>query len=793
MEIAHALDASCRHCGTSFTRSRASDEFCCTGCATVYQVLQSEGLGSYYDLRASEPPACPVPARVSSETYAYCDDPELIRKFSPDGRRLKFFVEGLDCTACLWLLEKLPSICPDAASARVNMSESTVEVEKTTDGRFSSIARTLNRLGHRPHPLKLGERADDLRLKERRRELVRIGVAGAATGNLMIMAVALYAGADQAYAEKFRWVGAALATPVLTYCAWPFYKSAISAVRNFRLNIDVPIVAAIWAGIAMSLWGLASGAETLYFDSLSMLTLLLLSSRFFLAGIQRDYLTTANLEDELLLSTVTRLTGDGSGRERVSSLSIAKGDRLVISGDMGIPADGRVVSGDGVIDTAVMTGEADPISVRSGTRIEAGSRNLSGEWVLEVDAPPAESRLAGILAETEESAKKKSRMDVLADHVAQWFVGLVLLFSVAVAAWFVTTNPAEGLSRALALTIVTCPCVFGMAIPLSMSLAVRAAARRGIVIKDADAIERLWKSRLLFFDKTGTLTKGEMTVVEHDADPSTLEIAAALEENQPHPVAKAIRSLVGERSPLVRAVDVTTLATGGVEGTIAGVRHALQPLDHVGSTKSSELKSSYGLFREGTLVARFEIGDGSRPEAARTLAALRAQGYSTRLLSGDRDAVVRSCASALGFPNEAVISRATPESKSRILKDAGEGSVMIGDGANDAAALAAAHVGIAMRGSMEASLRAADVYLLRPDLAALPDVFRIAKSTKGAINRNLAFSVTFNLVAGALALQGSMTPLLAAVLMPLSSLTVLLSALATGRRLSKNPARRLKP
>jgi heavy metal translocating P-type ATPase len=786
---------SCRHCGSEFS-SRSGEEFCCHGCESVFHLIQGEGLDDYYRVRDLNPPTCPLPAQTSTESYEYCDDLELIAKTSPDGIRMKFYLEGLNCTACLWLLEKLPRFCSEAKSARVNMSSSTIEVERAEGATFAAIARAINRLGYRPHPVKDTESAEKARRREMRKDLIRIGIAGAATGNIMILAVSVYGGAEGLLARQFLWLSSLLAAPVMTYCAWPFYRSAWGAIRNKTLNLDVPIVAAILAGILMSLWGLVEGTDTIYFDSLSMLVLLLLSSRFWLKSIQRRHLDVSHLEDDLLVGTVTRLLDSGT-KERVSSLSLKAGDRVEISGEMPIPADGQVASGTGLIDRSVLTGESDAFTLDAGARVEAGSRNLAGSWILKVEKSATESRLASILRDTEASARSKPAIVQFADTVSQWFIGVVMLIAAGLVIYFLASDPREGLSRALALVIVTCPCVFGMAIPLSTSLAIRAAARRGMIIKDADSLERLSSVDTFFFDKTGTLTEGELSLLKTDIVQGRFEdlaAALALEQDQPHPVARAlVKSLSAEFRPQDHhAENVELIAEGGIKGFYKGQLHSLRPLgraeDGPGATESNQIRARFGLYRGLTLLATFDLGDRIRRESQTLLNWAREKGHGVRLLSGDRGSVVEACAEVLGLAGHEVIPEATPETKSSILKQHGAQAAMIGDGANDAAALASAGVGIAVRGSMDISLKAADVYLMRPDLGAIPELFAIAARTQSAITRNLVFSAGFNFVAGYLAIAGHMTPMWAAILMPMSSLTVLASSLATGRGLmGSNP------
>lgn len=791
MDGAVAEQQTCLHCGSFMSPTSVDDRFCCQGCEFVFNFIQSQGLAKFYELRDSDPPSCPIPARTTRTSFAMFDDPEFVGRYSHNGETLRFYVEGLNCTACLWLIEKLPHFCGDAVWCRVNMGDSTVEAKRRPDGSFAAIAESMARLGLKVHPLRQGGAADEFARRENRRDLIRLGLAGAATGNIMILAVSLYGGATGALADQFRWLSALIAFPVLTFCAWPFYRNTFFSLRSLRLNLDVPIVAAILAGVIVSAWSLFSGYGDVYFDSLSMLVFLLLSSRFFLKRVQTRHLQPNGLEEDLLLATATRIKSSGEV-EAISSMSIQVGDRLSIDGETMLPADGVVLTGFGVVDVSILTGESNPVDVAGGAEVSAGMRNIAGKWVLLVEKPPAQTRLAQILRDTEKSAASKSDFLKFSDTVSHWFIALVFAAAVGLVVYFASTDLREGVMRALALVIVTCPCVFGMAIPLSMSFAIRAGARNGLVIKNSNAIERLWSVESIYFDKTGTLTTGEMSVRRMSADdPEVLGLAAALEKDQPHPVAKAIVRALSQwpyRRKTVR--QVVAIPGGGVIGWRNGDEVALKPMDRLATgLDTSSLHSQYALFINGSERAQFEIGDQPRAEAKGVLDWFRDNQFDVQMLSGDQSSAVMRCGQLLGYASEKLHAAASPEEKAKILRANQRNSAMVGDGANDAAALAASAVGIAMCGSLEASLRSADVYLIKPNLNAVVDLFKIARKTKIAIYRNLAFSVSFNLVSGALAVSGLMTPLWAAVLMPVSSLTILLSALSTGKSLVRQKER----
>ncbi len=788
-----ATFALCLHCGERL--SPAQERFCCGGCEFVHSLLNSKGLERYYDLRENKP------RRVEDggeEMFAYCDDPQFIGSLSGDGRTLDFFLEGVDCTACVWLLEKLPDICPEAESARLKIGAARLRVTRKPGASFAAIARALAALGHRPRPIPTETVATRAQAAADRQDLVRLGVAAFATGNIMLLSVSLYAGADGVWAERFRWVMALLALPALTYSAAPFYRSAWAALKNGRLNIDIPIMLAVVVGIAVSALGLATGAETLYFDSLTMLVLLLLASRIWLKRLRRNYMDAGDIDRQLLAGTVQRF-GDSGARAPVSALSVRAGDLIEVPRGQLVPVDG-VATDEGFVQNAALTGESVAERRIAGDRIEAGARALSAALRIRATADFGASRLSTILKEAERDAAAKPRWIRFSDKVAQVFVIAVTAVAALTFAAFAATDPGEGARRALALIIVTCPCVFGMAIPLSISLATRAAAGLGVIVKNADLFERLGSVRHAIFDKTGTLTVGDMRVTRaraadgSETDPEAVEALLALEQSQPHPIARAVRErFQTDGAPPSPAPSATSTAAlerralpgGGLAGRIAGRDWRVEPFDAgADAGDGAELQSGVRVFSDDRLRLEVVADDRLKPGARAAIRRLRDRGARIHLFSGDHPTTVETCAKQLGLDPRGgdVAARLTPEQKAARVRALGDGTLMIGDGANDAPALAAATAGIAVHGAMDVSLKVADAYVMGASLEALPELFTIADRARRAIRRNLAFSATFNLIAGGLAVGGAMTPLWAAVLMPLSSLAVLASALSAGAR-----------
>lgn len=787
--------STCLHCGDSVPTGL--ERFCCTGCEFVYSLLNRRGLSDYYRIRDTKPKR----VSESSESFAFCDDPEFINALSGDRRTLDFFLEGVDCTACVWLLEKLPEICPDADEARLRIGTSRLRVTKSEDGSFAEIARALDRLGYRPHPVPTETEATRAQLAADHQDLVRLGVAAFATGNIMLLAVSLYAGADGIWAERFRWISALLAAPVLTFSAMPFYRSAWAALRHGRLNIDVPIMLAVVVGIGVSLHGLWSGAETLYFDSLSMLVLLLLASRTWLKRLRRDHLDANDIDRQLLAGTVLKLNAatstDGVG---VSALSIRAGDIVAVAAGQFVPVDGIVLEG-GRVQNAALTGESITERCITGDPVEAGAKVVSDRLVLRAETDFGKSRLSRILREAEQDARSKPRWIRFSDRVAQVFVIVVLLLAAVTFAVFVGSDPGEGARRALALVIVTCPCVFGMAIPLSLSIATKEAAQRGLIVKNADLFERLGKTRTVVFDKTGTLTEGDMRVTHAvgQDDREAVAAALALEAGQTHPVARAIREFLSNATtgaPNLSSSGVVSVATniqrhsdGGLSGDVSGKRWRLIPFDPSRSD-DNRLLSGARLVECGDpsqderIRMELIVEDRLKSGAKETVRWFADRGIPVYILSGDHPSTVALCARQLELdsPNERAIARLQPEQKADFVRRLGPGTLVIGDGANDAPALATATSSIAVRGAMDTSLKVSDAYAMSAGVGSVPTIFDVARLARSAIRRNLAFSATFNVIAGTFAIVGAMTPLWAAIIMPMSSLTVLISALAARTR-----------
>lgn len=745
--------------------------FCCQGCLTVYEILKEKSLTSYYDIkRSADVIRRRSPVELSHSSFTYLDDrgfeaEHSYRSLSGD-RMMDFYLEGIHCLACLWLIEKLPEIIPGVIGAKLDLEKSVVTVTLSSEGKFSAVARELDRLGYRPHALHNTSDARELQRKEEHTYLKRLGVAGAAAGNIMIYSVSLYGGASDSVARFFSALTVILAVPVFTYSAWPFYQSAWTSLRNRTLSIDIPIALSLILGFAMGVRGLTQGFEENYFDSLTTLVFLLLLSRYFLKKIQDRSLGATDLHYFYQTESVLRKTPEGF--EEIHTGALRVGDLVKIPRDGFIPADGVVVEGESLINNSLLTGESLPDRVKAGHPVFSGTQNLTDDLLIRVDKVDRDSRLGHILRNVEQGWALRSRTVDLTAVVSKYFTLAVILLSVVL---FVSLLPQAGaahaLSRAITLLIVTCPCALAISVPLTFHRSLSLAAGHGIVVKSDEVFEKLAKDKKIYLDKTGTITQGRLQVTELLSERELSDVIFSLEKFSHHPVGRALAEFALKNGASSLEVSGFREIPGhGVEGIINGHRYEI---------------SGGEIFEDDVSVAHFDVRDGIRSDSREIIARLEAQGREVSILSGDKEGAVMSLARAAGVNPERALFRMSPERKVEIVK-AGA-SVMVGDGANDAMALSGADVGIAVSGAMDIALRASDVYLTIPGLGGVEKLLTLSRETMKVVKRNLALSLAYNAVSVGFVFAGLISPLVAAIVMPVSSLTVLFSTLVGTKKM----------
>lgn len=734
--------SACQHCGLE----TAGTPFCCAGCESVFTLLHARGLSHYYEMRDSNPlrPATPVASLEASEDEAA----------DASADEATFYLEGIHCLGCLWLLEKLPELEPGILQAKLDIGGSLLKVQKKAGFPWQQVTRLIRQLGYVPRAAESGDpQRDDLR-----RQAVRLGVAGFCAGNIMLLAVSLYAGATGPIGRNFQWLSLMLSIPVLSYCAWPMYRAALMPLAKGKISVDLAIVCAIFAGIASSLWSLISGnGEKIYFDSLSMLVFLLLGSRYALNKFRTS-----------LARKPLPAFGNGKfqveGKGEIPAQEILPGDALQLQAHDTLPVDSVLRSPQAHFDFSLLTGESAPVKLLWGDSIEAGARVLEAGIRFETLRLSADSRLEAILTQLRATQLHRAPTLDFAERIGRWFSVVVL----GLAAGLVLFSPSgDSLQRALALVIVTCPCVLAFAVPLAYTRALQQAAKKGLLFRSAEKLEALADAEQVFLDKTGTLTQGNFAVLGWEnlsgSESETRAAVMALEAWSAHPAGKAVaRYLAAAKTIALPATNITEIE-GGVTGEVAGERWAVRRWGEEGQA------NRVAVLKNDQLRAILVLGDEIRPEAAAVVSELKRLRLKPVLLSGDREGSVAAMAETLCIPRW--FSRLTPEGKAEALRAAPR-SVMVGDGANDGIAFQAASVGIAVRGAVELSLKNADIALTSVGLTALPAAIQIARRTRRIVRANFAISLAYNLIAGSLAILGFMSPLLAAILMPLSALSV---------------------
>jgi Cu2+-exporting ATPase len=785
--------AACAHCGLAvpagLIEPRAKEQFCCAGCRTAYRLIHDGGLAHYYRLAGRRE----APVEASGRSFAEFDHPAFhalyVRGLPGGASETDLYLEGVHCASCVWLVERVPMLLPGMVRAELDVRRSLVRV--TWDGgrtTLASIARSLDTLGYRPHPFR-GVKAAAMRRTEDRAMLARIGVAGAIALNVMLAALALYSGQfggmERDYERFFRWVSLVVATPALLFPGRVFFRGAWAALRTRSLHMDLPIAIALGAGFVRGAVNTITDRGPIYFDGVVTLIFLLLVGRFLQQRAQR----AAGDAAELLysLSPASARVVDGEAVRDMPVEALLPG--MVIEARAGetLAADGAVIAGESDLDLSLLTGESRPVAVAPGARVFAGTLNRRAALRVRIEQAGETTRVGRILREVEAGARRRAPVVRLADRMAGGFIAAVLALAVATALYWMRRDPAAAVDNAIALLIVTCPCALALATPLAITAAIGRAARAGILIKGGDALERLARPGRLVLDKTGTVTAGRSSLVAWRGPEWVKPLVVALERHSAHPVATGFLGAWPAVTPAV-ARDVAHTAGGGIEGEVGGRRVAVgspafvrERLGERGARDEppgDEALTRVLVAVDGAIVASAGFGDPVRPEAAAALAALRSQGWRLSLLSGDATAVVAAVGRHLGFEPRECRGGASPEDKLRAIEDESRAGpvVMVGDGVNDAAAIARADVGIGVRGGAEACLAAADVFLGRPGLDGLVALTTGARRTLAVIRRNIAFSIAYNVLGATLAVTGLISPLIAALLMPASSLTVVLAS-----------------
>ncbi len=809
-------EQSCFHCGLPVP---PQDEviaeiegepqyFCCTGCKAVCEAIYLAGLEGFYQ-RTPEGVCLSPPPEISSELGLY-DLDEVQEEFVGDlgeERDIHLLVEGIHCAACVWLIEHSLNAMPGIIQAQVNLSGKRLHVKwHNNQISLSSIINRLGQVGYAAVPYD-PEVAEGALKRQNRTLLYRMAFAAFGMMNLMWISIALYSGASEGeFRTLFHWVGFTLATPVLVYSGFPFYKGAWSGLRNFHLGMDLPIAIGATITYLYSVYVTLSGstAGEVYYDTVVNFLFVILVGRYLEAISKRQAVAATQrlLDLQPKVATVIR-----AGEESIVPVrAVAGGETVLVKPGERIPVDGVIIEGQSNIDEALLTGESKPVAKRLGDSVSAGTINGHGMLQVQMTGSLKRTALGRIINLVEEAQASKAPIQCVADQIVPWFVAVTLGLAILTFLWWQNTSLELALLAATSVLIITCPCAFGLATPMSIAVASGLGAKYGILVKNGEVLESLSSINHVVFDKTGTLTEGRLSVVtihlqdtewdiQSDEAPAgavreLIADLAALERYSEHPTARAIIELA-ERFEIKlsgAAKDFENRPGFGVAGTVNGGRLLAGNsawLDSRGAIRQQHFDrladeldglgvGSIRLAVDGKEVALLAIEDRIRPEALQLLEGLKAQGLELTLLSGDRKQLAEAIAQRLGGME--VIAEVLPEDKDRVIQELQKGAgrvAMVGDGVNDAPALVRANVGIAMGSGTDVSIASSDIVLMNGELDKVRLAIGLSRRTLRTIRQNIAISIVYNIIMVPLAMAAVVTPLVAAISMPLSSLAVI--------------------
>ena len=777
---------------------------------TVCQVIHESGLEDFYsrlNYRDAEVPPPETPVDLDQYDLEEVQS-EFVRNLDHGKKQAHLLVEGIHCAACVWLIEKGLSAMDGVDLVEVNLAHHRLNIRWDSNRvQLSSTMQRLANLGYAAAPF--NPEAAEGNLQRRNRSLLfRMAFAAFGMMNIMWISIALYAGAfsgiDIEQKQFFHWVSFFIATPVLLYSGWPFFRAAFKGLQQARLTMDLPIVIGSLATWSYSFWVTINRSGEVYFDTVVTFLFVILVGRY-LEGLSKRNASSAALKlMELQPKLATRLivgSEDEEGEERISTRKLSVGDRLLVRPGEKVPADGVVISGRSNVDESMLSGEARPVLKVSEDSVVAGSINLDGSLTIEVRLIGADTALAHIVALVEEAQGTKAPVQRLADRIVPWFVAATIGLALLTFLYWVRSDFDTALLAAVSVLIITCPCALGLATPMGIAVGVGAGAKRGVLVRNGEALETLSAVTHVVFDKTGTLTEGKMRVVDVVTLPEfekeqIIRIAAALESQSRHPLASAMVD-AARLFPALACESFVSENGLGVKGQVEGravvignlrlmQREGIDGLDQF-STQIKEIEKSGGtavaVSIDGHLSAVVDIQDRPRDEAEALIKSIQQMGISMTMLTGDSYQTAKELQQQLGDMN--VVAELLPEEKEaeiRKLQEREERVLMIGDGVNDAPALARADVSMAMGSGMDVSMACADIVLVSSDLSRVSFAMSLAQKTLSTIRQNISISLAYNLILVPAAMAAFVTPVFAAVAMPISSLLVIGNAILIRKR-----------
>ena len=804
----------CFHCGLpvpdnghwSVHVDAIEHPMCCPGCQAVAQAIVDSGLTTYYSSRQQLPEGVAAPLPEALSLY---DSPELAAQFTNDAgdAQAMLSVEGIRCSACVWLIEKRLSQVPGLKSANLNVA--TEKLQVTWDAALSKpsdIIRAVREVGYVAYPFDPIQHGDLLR-KNARTMFKRLFVAGLSMMQVMMYAVPVYwadAGSMESDLEQLmRWASLLLTLPAVMYSAQPFFRGAWTDITVRTPGMDVPVALGIAAAFIGSAWSTITGGGDVYFDSVTMFIFLLLASRYVELVARRRAAASLEKLQYALPESAHLMRGFPASRNTtiVAASTLRSGDIILSKPGEAIPVDSLIIDGETTIDLSLLTGESHPQPRRLGESVASGAVNISQPVILRVEKIARDSTLAALIRLIESAGQGKPAIAQWADRVAAWFVGTLLVFAVVVLAFWSWHDATSAWPIAIAVLVVSCPCALSLATPSALAAVTDRLLRQGVLVIQPHVIETLYRATHVVLDKTGTLTEGrpqlrQTTILGEASREQVLHIASALESGSAHPLSRALVEAAEQRSARNVDVEAITHYVGqGLEGMIAGEFYRIGSHSFVSALSGKAVVADEPhdmtciyLGKASVWLARFDVSDALKPDAQAVITYFQSLGKQVILLSGDAPGIVRRMADTLGIDD--AHGGMLPQQKLEFvqqLQSAGARVVMVGDGMNDAAVLRAADVSFAMGSGAALAQSHADAVLLSAKLSSLIDAAEAAAACMKVIRQNLAWATLYNLVAIPAAAFGLLAPWMAGLGMSVSSAVVVINALRLERLPSHSP------
>lgn len=784
------MTENCFHCGQKIELEDISFDnkhFCCVGCKTVYEILNTKGLGDFYSIN---PDAGVRPDTKENHHFQFLDTPEIFEKivdFSDDGMTLvTFHVPVIHCTSCVWLLESLHEINPSIIYSNVNFTQKKVQISyKSNELKLSEVARLLTQLGYKPSVnLRTLDKEDS---RYDRMLLYKLVVAGFCFGNIMLLAFPEYSGDEETWLDTnknfFRWGMFLLSLPVMFFSATDYFKSAWQGIKNRHINIDLPIAIGFWVLFLRSVYDIAFDLSPGFFDSIAGLAFFMLIGKWFQ---QRTYKSMAFDRDYKSFYPIAVLKVFNGMEQPVLLSELQKGDRILIRNEEIIPADAILMKGEAMIDNSFVTGESRLIPKKPGDKIFAGGKQSGQAIELEIIKDVKQSYLTQ-LWNNEAFQKEESRLNKLTNSISRYFVIIILFIAVASAIFWYYKDSAQVLQVVTAILIITCPCALALSSPFILGNVMRIFGEKKFYIKSTATIESLAKIDSIVFDKTGTITESESSAVAYSGEElSEAEMIAvkSILQNSNHPLSRILYNKFNAYQ--VKKVSAYEEITGkGQRGRVDGAEVLIGAKDFVGAVEKSNFnQTSIYISIDNQVKGKFIFQNKYRKGLNEMLSDLK--GYQISVLSGDNDSEEANLKKIFTETTD-IRFRQSPEEKLQYIRNKQQNHkvLMFGDGLNDAGAIKQSDVGIVLSEDVNNFSPSCDAILDAGSFTSFPSFLKFSKISIKLIWAAFTISFLYNVIGLGFAISGNLEPVVAAILMPISSISVVFFATLSTRLVSR--------